>query len=283
MKLVHTLLFMITQERKPKDLLLAIKCLKSLENSTYKTVVIYNQGDLSNDLLKAFVAPFRLECHIIGDGVNVGTAEGRQKCFEYIWETMPDTAYISELHLDMLFPSNWEDALVEYLENNDEPLISCGIVNNEGLMPFLNKEATLPDALDQHIDFLESLRTDSIVPGFTNPCVHVSEILKETGGYNAAVLKGLQCFEDDSLLLGYYYYYGTKRSWYPKINYNSVVYHAVAGQRLAVKGNVLVNYNGLVKQYGIMGLKALSTLHSSPWHKNFFSECYHDNIRGTTV
>ncbi|HWQ78763.1 MAG TPA: hypothetical protein VN381_08090 [Anaerovoracaceae bacterium] len=278
MKLVHTLLFMLRRDQ-PKDLPLAAECLKSLANSTYRTVVIYNQGDLSNDSLKAFVAPFRLECHIIGDGVNVGTAAGRQKCFEYIWERMPDTAYISELHLDMLFPPHWEDALVKYLESNDEPLISCGIVDKEGHMPFLNKEVTLPDAFAQRMDFLDSLRTDSIVPGFTNPCVHVSEILKEAGGYNAAVLKGLQCFEDDSMLLGYYYYYGTKRGWYPKINYNSVVYHAVAGQRLTMKDNVLINYNGLVKQYGIMGLKALSTLHSSPWHKNFFSDRYLDSIR----
>ena len=283
MKLVHTLLFMLTQDRMQQDLQLATKCLKSLENSTYKTVVIYNQGDMSNDLLEAFVAPFRLECHIIGECINVGTAAGRQKCFEYIWERMPDTAYISELHLDMLFPPHWEETLVKYLKSNDEPLISCGIVDKEGLMPFLNKEVILPDGLEQNMDFLDNLRTDSIVPGFTNPCVHVSEILKEAGGYNTAFLKGFQCFEDDSMLLGYYYYYGTKSGWYPKINFNSVVYHAVAGQRLALKDNVMINYNGLVKQYGIMGLKALSTLHSSPWHKRFFSDRYQDSIRETKI
>jgi len=276
MSLVHTLLFMFTQG---EDMPLAVNCLKSLENSTYKTVIVYNQGNMSNDELKGFAASFDLDCHIIGDGVNAGTAVGRQRCFEYIWKNMPDTLYISELHLDMVFPPRWEDALVKYLESNDEPLISCGIVDKTGVMPFLNRKAALPDTPTQYADFLCRLRTDNIVHGFTNPCVHVSEILKEAGGYNADFLRGRQCFEDDSMLLGYYYYYGTKRKWYPKVNFNSVVYHAVAGQRMAVQGEVTVNYNGLVRQYGLMGLKALSTLHSSAWHKRFFSDCYNEGIK----
>lgn len=275
-KLVHTLLFLY---QRMEDMMLAVECLKSLENSTYQTVVIYNQGILSNEALKVFVAPFHQNCHIIGDGVNVGTAVGRQKCFEYIWEHIPGTAYISELHLDMLFTRNWEDALVQYLEHNDEPLVCCGIVDKEGHLPFLDKTVPLPDTRRQYIDFLELQRTDSIVHGFTNPCIHVSEILKKAGGYNADFLKGRNCFEDDSMLLGYYYYYGTQRDWHPKVNYNSVVFHSVAGQRMAVQGKVSVNYEGLVKQYGLMGLKALSTLHSSAWHKRFFWDRYHEGIR----
>jgi len=111
--------------RQGQDMKFALSCLKSLEKSTYKTIVVYNQGDLTNDNLKNFLQEnFKLDCHIIGDGTNVGTTVGRQKCFEYIWKNIPDTLYISELHLDMIFSPNWETPLVTYLENNEEPLIS---------------------------------------------------------------------------------------------------------------------------------------------------------------
>lgn len=276
MKLVHTLLFMM---RRIQDMTLAINCLRSLEKSTYRTVVIYNQGNWSHDILKGFLAAFQLDCHIIGDGVNVGTSLGRQRCFEYIWEQMPDTEYISELHPDMVFPGGWEDALVHYLDNNDEPLISCGIVDKTGSMPFLDKTVTLPETPSEYEDFLKGLRVDRVVHGFTNPCVHVSKILKQTGGYHTDFQKGLQCFEDDSMLLGYYYYYGTLRNWFPKVNYNSVVYHEVAGQRMSVGGNWSDNYAGLVKQYGFIGLKALSNLHRSAWHKRFFMDRYNEGIK----
>ena len=134
---------------------------------------------------------------------------------------------------------------------------------------FLNKKPEKPEGTDFD-SFLLSLRTDEVLHGFTNPCVHVSSILKDTGGYNTTFLKGQQCFEDDSMLLGYYYYYGTKRAWHPKVNFNSVVYHAIAGQRLGVQGNIFVNLNGMIRQYGAMGIKALSTLHRSEWHKQYF-------------
>lgn len=274
MKLVHTLLFLFREDRAKEDSIMTAVCLKSLEKSTYKTVVVYNQGAMDNDRLKEELAGYDLDIHVIGDGQNVGTTAGRQKCFEYIWENMTDTEYISEIHPDMIFAPHWEDALVEYLESHDEPLISCGIVDQKGNLPFLNKKATVPEGMHDFDDFLASLKTNQVVRGFTNPCVHVSAILKETGGYNAAFLKGHQCFEDDSMLLGYYYYYGTKRSWYPVVNYNSVVYHAVAGQRLDVRGNVMINFNGLVRQYGAMGVKALVSIHESQWHKNFFTEQY---------
>jgi adhesin HecA-like repeat protein len=58
------------------------------------------------------------------------------------------------------------------------------------------------------------------------------------------------------------------------VNYNSVVYHAVAGQRMTAGGNTQDNYAGLVRQYGAMGLKALSELHNSAWQKRYFSEQY---------
>lgn len=279
MRLVHTLLYLYREDRAAEDSNMTAACLKSLEKSTYNTVVIYNQGTKSNDELMEELKAFRLDVHVIGDGVNVGTAMGRQKCFEYIWTHMPDTEYISEIHPDMILASRWEDVLVNYLDSHDEPLISCGIVDQHGNMPFLNKRVSVDVARPDFDEFLAGLRTDQVVRGFTCPCIHVSEILKEIGGYNTAFLKGRQCFEDDSMLLGYYYYYGTKRAWYPKVNYNSVVYHAVAGQRLNMRGNVMVNFNGLVRQYGAMGLKALATIHESKWHQNFFTEQYNAMAR----
>ena len=275
MKLIHTLLFLFRRERLDEDKLLATSCLKSLEKGTYKTVVIYNQGCLSSAELREFLSQFLLNCIVIGDAVNVGTVVGRQSCFEYIWKYYPKNEFISEIHLDMIFTSHWEDPLVSYLEQNDEPMICSGIIDQNGNMNFISETVeNIPKDFNLLDKFLMRYRQNKIVHGFTNPCIHVSKIIKATGGYNQDFLRGKQCFEDDSMLLGYYYYYGTKINWHPKVNYNSVVYHAVAGQRLEVNDNVMINYNGLVKQYGAMGLKHLSQLHRSPWQINYFGEQY---------
>lgn len=274
MRLVHTLLFMLRREQEAQDRQLATECLRSLEASRYKTLVVYNQGDWSREEMEAFLSQFSLQCYIIGEGKNVGTVVGRQSCFEYIWEHWPQTEYISELHLDMLFAQDWEEPLIRYLAENDEPLVGCGIVDKDGKIPFLDRQVNLPGSTDEYPAFLAGLRTNTVVHGFTNPCIHVSSILQQTGGYHAKFLHGTQCFEDDSMLLGYYYYYGTRRDWKPRVNFNSMVYHAVAGQRLSTQGNVMINYAGLVRQYGAMGLKALSELHANAWHKNFFKGQY---------
>ncbi len=279
MKLIHTLLFLLRGNRLADDLDMANSCLKSLEESTFKTVVVFNQGFFTGDRLKEFLAGFKLDIHIIGEGTNVGTAAGRQRCFEYVWENFPECLYISELHLDMIFPENWEGALTDYLDTHDEPMVSSGIIDRQGNMPFLNKTAVLPPNKEEMGIFLHGLREDSILHGYTNPCIHASQTLKAAGGYNPLFLRGGQCFEDDSMLLGYYYYYGTRRNWFPKINFNSVVYHAIAGQRLNMSGDVMVNFNGLVKQYGLMGLKHLSVLHKSAWHQNFFSAQHEKLVR----
>jgi len=277
MRLIHTLLFLFREDRIQEDKILATACLKSIGKSTYKTVVVYNQGYLCYEQLKEFLDPFNLNCIIIGDAINVGTVVGRQSCFEYIWENHPDTEFISEIHLDMIFTHRWEDALIEYLVHNDEPMVSCGIVDGQGSLNFLeSKPKIIPkDYNNDFDDFLISLRSDQVVHGFTNPCIHVSKIIQYTGGYNPRFLKGKQCYEDDSMLLGYFYYYGTRVNWHPKVNYNSVVYHAIAGQRLVLGDNVLLNYDGLVRQYGAMGLKHLSQLHKSEWHINYFNLQYH--------
>jgi hypothetical protein len=278
MRLIHTLLFMFRQDRLLEDQAMAVRCLKSLEKGTYKTVVVYNQGFLTNKQAEEFLSPFDLNCIVIGNGTNVGIVAGRQACFTYIWDNYPDTEYISEIHLDMIFPHNWEDALVSYLDHHDEPVIASGIVDAHKILNFLDETVErLPEEYDQVEEFLTNLRRDKIVHGFTNPCVHVSKIFREVGGYNTNFLKGRQCFEDDSMLLGYYYYYGTKANWYPKVNYNTVVYHAIAGQRMTLvefNDNIQINYNGLIRQYGAMGLKHLTTLHKSAWHRNFFGAEY---------
>lgn len=273
MRLIHTLLFLFRENKIKEDTEMAFACLKSLEKSSHKTVVVYNQGYMKNDQLKDYLSMFNLDFHIIGESYNVGTTIGRQKCFDYIWDCFPNVEYISEVHLDMFFTPKWEDTLVGYLDTHEEPMISCGIVDQHGNMPFLGKSVILPEH-DNYDSFFSTLCENKIMHGFTVPCIHVSEILKKTGGYNPLFLRGKQCFEDDSMLLGYYYYYGTRINWYPKINFNSVVYHAIAGQRIDLDDNIMINYNGLVKQYGAMGIKHLTILHKSEWHKNYFSQQY---------
>lgn len=276
MKLIHTLLFLFRENRLSEDIRLASDCLKSLEKSEFKTVIVYNQGCLSGGEVIEFLRPFKLNCIVIGGGENVGTVVGRQGCFEYIWDKYPDTKYISELHLDMLFTDNWERPLIDYLDNEDEPMISCGIVDQKGVSPFIDRAPVILGNTSEQIEAcLPGLACPQVVNGFTNPCIHNSEILKETGGYNPRYLTGKQAFEDDSMLLGYYYYYGTRVNWKPKVNYNSVVYHAIAGQRMEMNDSVQVNYSGLIRQYGGMGLKHLSMLHTSTWHIRFFSAQSH--------
>jgi len=272
---VHTLLFFLRENSLALDLARAEKCLKSLEKSTFKTIVIYNQGFWDNDRLQDYLEPFSLDCTIIGSGANVGIVEGRQLCFEWIWRHFPNASFVSELHLDMVFTHNWEAPLVEYLETHNEPVVGCGIVDKFGQMPFQNTATTIPPSdLNAFDDYLTQLSVDSIAHGFTHPCVHNLDILKEIGGLDTALLKGKQAFEDDSLLLGYYYYYGTKANWKPKVNYNTVVYHEIGGQRYDLADGVMINFAGLIKQYGVMGLKQLAGLHANDWSVHFFKQQY---------
>ncbi|MFZ2539592.1 MAG: hypothetical protein WAX04_11910, partial [Oscillospiraceae bacterium] len=84
MRLIHTLLFLFRQDYLSIDIEMAMNCFKSLKNSTYHTVVIYNQGCLDNKQVEEFARPFNLNCIVIGDGTIVGTTVGRQSCFVYI-------------------------------------------------------------------------------------------------------------------------------------------------------------------------------------------------------
>jgi glycosyltransferase involved in cell wall biosynthesis len=273
--LIHTLLFMATSENEKEHMDKAFKCLKSLEDSCYKTVVVYNQGRISNEQLVEYLKQFQLNFIVIGDGNNVGIVQGRQRCFEYVWSRFPEAKYISELHVDMIFTKDWEKALIGYLEGNDEPMACCAIVDKEGYMKYLDRWVKeVPHEYEQLRSMLEGLKSNEIINGFNHPCIHKTEILKVVGGYNISFLKGMQCFDDDSLLLGYYYYYGTRAAWEPKIVCSSVVYHEVGGQRYELNDNIMINFDGLVRQYGAMGLKHSSQLHRSEWHKRFFMDKY---------
>ncbi len=278
--LIHTLLFMASAENEKEHMDKAFKCLKSLEDSCYKTVVVYNQGRLSNEQLKAYLKEFKLNFVVIGDGKNVGIVQGRQRCFEFVWSFFPEAKYISELHIDMVFTKDWERPLIEFLEGNDEPMACCAIVDKQGYMKYLDRwvKGEIPQEIGQLQNMLGGLKSDDVINGFNHPCIHKASILRAVGGYDTSFMKGMQCFEDDSLLIGYFYYYGARAAWKPKVVCSSVVYHEVGGQRYELKASIMINFNGLIRQYGAMGLKHLSQLHESQWHKSFFYEKY-DELR----
>lgn len=200
MELIHTLLFLLRENSLQADVAKAEKCLKSLEKSSYKKVIVYNQGFWSNERLQSYLQSFQLECVIIGNGANVGIVAGRQSCFEYIWAHVQNIAFISELHLDMIFTSHWENPLVDYLSAHDEPMVCCGIVSRTGQMPGLNISVQPPPGdLTLLEEYLNRLKRDEIAKGITHPCIHKLDILKAVGGYDRRFMIGKQAFEDDSL------------------------------------------------------------------------------------
>lgn len=255
-----------------------------MEKSTYTRVIVYNQGYWSNDELQKYLSQFQLDYTIIGKGVNDGIVIGRQACFTYIWENIPQAKMISELHLDMIFTHNWEDPLVAYLSEHDQSVISCGIVDQDSVLAFLGPAPSkLPVGFADMDEYLKSMRSDLTVPGFAHPCIHQSDVLRDLGGYDPSFLPGKQAFEDDCLLLGYFYYYGTRANWTPKVCYQSVVYHECAGQRTSVNSDIMINYYGLEKLYGAMGVKHLSHIHLNAWSKNFFRNKYLELRRASVV
>jgi hypothetical protein len=278
MELIHTLLFMLREETLERDLKLAKRCLTTLEKCTHKDVLVYNQGFWSNGELENYLKNYSgLNFTVIGKGENVGILNGRQECFENVWNAFkPD--FISELHLDMAFVHNWEDHLINALNAYEsEPLMSSGIIDKNGWVHFREDFAGLPpEDFDELDKFLDGLRRKAMVDGFTHPCIHRSQMLKSVGGINRGFLKGKMAMEDDSILLGYHYYLGTRNNWRPKINFNAMCVHDVAAQRLNldIDDGGMENLRGLVLMYGAMGLRKLAGIHSSYWHQKFFNEEY---------
>lgn len=271
MEIIYTLPFFIRKEPNfyEYDLKLADDCFSSLQQSDDVTIVIYNQGCFTKDRLLNFLSSYRIKPIIIGEGENVGIAKARQLCFEYIWEHYDEVPFICEIHLDMIFPPNWHKPLIGYLKNSDEPMISPGILTSSKEVHLVNIEGTkvkIPQNNTDLISLLTQLEKDEVNERFVHPVIHKSHILKEVGGYDYRFFKGKQGFEDDSLLLGYLYYMGTRTNWKPKCYLKSWVYHATMVQRMTLNEkyeDFQINLNGLFHQYGGYGFKHLSKIYNN--------------------
>lgn len=281
MKIIHTLLWFLNDDERllQKQMLMITSCLKSFEQTKDNFCIIYNQGIFTNEQLKEYLEIYNFEFVILGNGKNIGIPEARQICFKYIWKNFPEIDYISELHLDMIFPNDWYIPLIDFLEKNDDPVISPGIITSSGfLVPSDEKNsAEIVGTMDNSdyrswINVCNRVRKNEIIRGFTHPAIHKNQVIREIGGYNTKYFKGKQGFEDDSLLVSYLYYMGTRTGWYPKSNYNSIVYHAAGFQRLDLddfQQDVLQNLNGLIKMYGMIGIEQLMNLHNKCRKKDF--------------
>ncbi|MDQ0268280.1 hypothetical protein [Cytobacillus purgationiresistens] len=266
MKIIHTIPLLIRPEFLIDDLEMAKRCFETLQPTKGNPVVLYNQGGLNNDEIRELFPPSESSVVILGNGENVGIAQARQNCFDYIWEHYEDVEYISEIHVDMLFPPNWYGPLVEFLTNSDEPMISPGILTMNGELQPLNLYTAIPDNTDDLIALLGKMNRDEVHERFVHPVIHKASILRVIGGYDTRFLQGKQGYEDDSLLLGYAYYMGTRTNWRPKCYLKSWVYHATMAQRGTFTDRHLdfsINEQGLIRQYGAYGLKRLSNIHQN--------------------
>lgn len=269
-RIIHTLLWYINKGKETDELKMVRECLKSLEKTADTCIVVYNQGYQTNDEVLDFLKAFNITFYILGSGNNIGIPAARQQCFEFIWNTFPDVEYISELHVDMIFPVDWDKPLIEFLDQTDEPIVGPGIITSDGELYPSNLQQTavkieIPEHLSQWVEIAPKYKEDRTIKGLTYPLIHKSEALKAIGGYDLQFLRGAQEFEDDSLLLGYLYYMGIKSNWYPKINLNSIVYHAIGYQRFNITGyqnESSKNLNGLFIMYGAMGFKHLADIHT---------------------
>ena len=266
MRIIHTLPLLIRSTSRENDLAMLIDCLNSLRLSSDYHLVIYNQGCLSPDELHNLLLQCRVSADVIGSSRNVGIAEARQRCFEFIYAAYPDVPYISEIHVDMLFPPHWYEPLIRILSETDEPLLCPAIVTAYGELQPLGQYRKLPASSAEKLQFLEKLPTEGLQNGFVHPVVHRAKALMEVGGYDTRFLRGKQGYEDDSLLLGYAYYMGTRIRWRPKCCLQSWVYHATLSQRMTLDGihqEFQNNKEGLVAQYGAYGLRLLSDIHGN--------------------
>lgn len=269
--IVHTIPFLILEEQ---DKQMAVECFNSLAQKPFdRFLVVYNQGYMGKSELEVFLSRFRIRYVILGEGRNIGIPQGRQACFEYVWENLNDTKYISEIHVDMLFSENWEQVLIEYLNRYDEPMIAPGILTAFGEKHPEHKgkkTVNVPNAYDDKLKLLKTLARDKICHGMVHPVIHKSDALKHIGGYDTRLLNGRQGYEDDSILIGYRYYMGTRNGWKPKANLNTFVYHASLAQRMHmdnINEEFEKNLEGLVQQHGIYGLRQLSEIHQDPYFK----------------
>lgn len=259
-RIAHTLPLLISDDR---DLNMMATALTTLAQSDPGgLLVLFNQGLMQNEELLPILKSVNLHSIILGKGVNVGIPRSRQSCFEYIWTAYPDISYISEIHVDMFFPQDWINILISYLETHDEPMICPGIMTSSGeLQPEYTvgiSSGSIPFVdINKMYAVLKTFTYPGVTEGFVHPVIHRTEALKSVGGYDIRRLTGLQGYEDDSLLVGYRYYMGTRHNWLPKCYVKTRVYHATMAQRYKVSFSAQENLKGLISQYGIEGIKQL--------------------------
>ncbi|MFD0694591.1 hypothetical protein ACFQZT_10855 [Paenibacillus sp. GCM10027628] len=265
MQIIHTLPLLIREGIwRSIDLDMLQAGLNSLNASKDRLVVIYNQGCLTHDELNTMLDSLSVSAILLGQGDNVGITQARQACFEYIWNHFPNVRYISEIHVDMLFPPNWYAPLLDYLAQSDEPMISPGIVTGYGELQPIGERMNVSSSSEEILAQLKCLSREQIHEGFVHPVVHKTSVLQEIGGYDTRFLRGKQGYEDDSLLLGYLYYMGTRTNWRPKCCLQSWVYHLTLAQRMSLSDKQMdfeLNEEGLFQQYGVYGLQRLSEIH----------------------
>ncbi|EJY56121.1 Rhodanese domain-containing protein [Alicyclobacillus hesperidum URH17-3-68] len=276
LKVIHTLPLLVRFASQYQDIEMLNTCLSTLGKSPENTVVIYNQGILSEHDIRQLATQNGVTVDVIGDGLNVGIPQSRQAMFEYVWNKYPYVPYISEIHVDMAFPYNWYADLIEFLERTDEPMVCPGILTQNGSLEPDGVRGIDLNGLSTNLllMLLRNFEKDEVVAGFVHPVIHKSEVLKAVGGYDTGFLIGKQGFEDDSLLLSYLYYMGIRTGWRPKCLLKSRVYHAYMAQRLTlenIQGELQRNVSGLFQQYGAYGFKHLNQLHSD---KEFFQSMY---------
>lgn len=265
--IIHTLPLLIRNASRQEDIEMALACLRSLRLSDDDHTIVYHQGEIDRETLDQLLSQSGITADVLGDGRNVGIAAARQACFEHVYRHYPDTHYLSEIHIDMLFPPNWYAPLIEHLEQSSEPMLCPGIVTSSGRLEPLGQQVRLPDDNAELISQLQSLSSlGGLIPGFVHPVVHRKAALQAAGGYDLEYFRGKQGYEDDSLLLGYAYYMGTRTGWRPQCLLSSWVYHATMAQRMSLPDKLedfRQNELGLIQQYGGYGLKRLAYLHQS--------------------
>jgi hypothetical protein len=266
-RIAHTLPLLL---RGPRDLPMAQACLASLAAAEPGArVVICNQGYLDTPALQQWLHGFALDTVVVGTCSNIGIAAGRSECFRWLWNNEPPQ-YLSEIHLDMLFPPGWSAELAAFLDAHpDEPLVAPGILAANGeLAPDARRVLTIEPQWWEHADrivaMLASWNEPRVLPGFVHPVLHRSDALQAIGGYDTRFLRSVQGYEDDSMLLGHRLRIGIARDWRPKCWLGTRVFHATLGQRFSVgdlSRSVVVNLHGLLAQYGVHGLEQLVQLY----------------------
>lgn len=279
--LVYILPFFVNEQLHGHDYCMAKDCLESLSQNEDVQIVIYNQGCMKTEEIDKLMGKYNIKYHVIGEGTNIGIPAARYCCLNYIWDNIPETEYIAEVHLDMVFTKDWHKPLIQYLKESGEPLVAPRILFIEELTrkyKVLGNDSDIefPNNLGERLDILNAFKEDKIVEGFVHPIIHNAKILKEIHPYDVKFLIGKQGFEDDSIVLGYNYYMGTRNKWKPKINYNSCVYHKTMAQRMILKDlheETMKNLNGLYAQYGAYGFDELKRIHNSELFEQLYNNC----------